>query len=184
MLMKKTHRAWLLLAFCCLLVATMGTTTLLSFFTLPVSTALEVPRAAFTLYTSIMSLMVIVSMPFWGRMLPRIGIRAMVAISGAGAGLSYIAMSYFTSLWQFYVAGIGDHHQLVRAAQGDGHGYRHGLYRSLCSNWQHLPARHDHRSRLAAYLQAAGSRHSGADASGGAVPVQSSVEDRPATLWR
>src|SRR5690554_7521744 len=39
-------------------------------------------------------------------MLPRIGIRAMVAISGAGAGLSYIAMSYFTSLWQFYVAGI------------------------------------------------------------------------------
>jgi len=64
MLMKKTHRAWLLLAFCCLLVATMGTTTLLSFFTLPVSTALEVPRAAFTLYTSIMSLMVIVSMPF------------------------------------------------------------------------------------------------------------------------
>ncbi|WP_150305190.1 MFS transporter [Pseudomonas saliphila] len=84
----------------------MGTTTLLSFFTLPVSTALDVPRAAFTLYTSIMSLMVIVSMPFWGKMLPKIGIRAMVAISGAGAGLSYIAMSYFTSLWQFYVAGI------------------------------------------------------------------------------
>lgn len=103
---EKVHRAWFLLAFCCLLVATMGTTTLLSFFTLPVSTALEVPRAAFTLYTSIMSLMVIVSMPFWGRMLPRIGIRAMVAISGTGAGLSYIAMSYFTSLWQFYVAGI------------------------------------------------------------------------------
>ena len=61
---KKIHRAWLLLACSCLLVATMGTTTLLSFFTLPVSTALGVPRAAFTLYTSIMSLMVIVSMPF------------------------------------------------------------------------------------------------------------------------
>lgn len=103
---EKIHRAWLLLAFSCLLVATMGTTTLLSFFTLPVSTALEVPRAAFTLYTSIMSLMVIVSMPFWGKMLPRIGIRATVAISGAGAGLSYIAMSYFTTLWQFYIAGI------------------------------------------------------------------------------
>jgi len=103
---EKVHRAWLLLACSCLLAAPLGTITLLSFFTLPVSTALEVPRAAFTLYTSIMSLMPLVSMPFWGRMLPRIGIRATVAISGAGAGLAFIAMSYFTSLWQFYVAGI------------------------------------------------------------------------------
>lgn len=103
---EKVHRAWLLLACSCLLAAPLGTITLLSVFTLPVSTALEVPRAAFTLYTSIMSLMPLVSMPFWGRMLPRIGIRATVAISGAGAGLAFIAMSYFTSLWQFYVAGI------------------------------------------------------------------------------
>ena len=103
---EESHMAWLQLAFSCLLVATMGTTTLLSFFTLPVSTVLGVPRAAFTLYTSIMSLMVIVSMPFWGRMLPKIGIRAMVAISGAGAGLSYLAMSQFTALWQFYIAGV------------------------------------------------------------------------------
>ena len=103
---EKYHKAWLQMAFSCLLVATMGTTTLLSFFTVPVSTTLDVPRATFTLYTSIMSLMVIVSMPFWGKVLPKIGVRAVVAICGAGAGLSYLAMSQFTAIWQFYIAGI------------------------------------------------------------------------------
>ncbi|MDD5722865.1 MAG: MFS transporter [Syntrophales bacterium] len=101
----KIHKAWFMMAACFTLMASLGTITLLSFLTRPVSEALGFSRAAFTTYASIAGLMIIVAMPFWSKMLPKIGVRAMVAISGGLSGIAYISMSYFTTLMPFYVAG-------------------------------------------------------------------------------
>ncbi|MDD5722873.1 MAG: MFS transporter [Syntrophales bacterium] len=101
----KIHKAWFMMAACFSLMASLGTVTLLSFLTKPVSEALGFSRAAFTTYTSIAGLMVIVAMPFWGKILPKIGIRTMVAVSGGLTGLAYISMAYFTTLVPFYIAG-------------------------------------------------------------------------------
>lgn len=43
-------------------------------------------------------------MPLWGKIMPKIGIKTMVAVSGAIAGIGLILMSSFTSLMQFYIA--------------------------------------------------------------------------------
>lgn len=70
----------------------------------PVCDALGFQRGTFTVYISIMGLVSALSMPVWGKLVPKIGIKAMVVASGAIAGIGLISMSYFTSLMPFYIA--------------------------------------------------------------------------------
>ena len=101
----KFHKAWLMLFGCICLMSELPTvTTLLSFFVKPVCDAFYFQRGAFTIYVSITAIMTALSMPLWGNIINKIGIKAVVVISGTITGIGLIAMSTSTSLIQFYIA--------------------------------------------------------------------------------
>jgi sugar phosphate permease len=92
---------------CCVIMMSLALqTTCLSLFTKPVSDALGFSRSAFTAYISISGIMLALSMPLWGKLLPRIGIRAMICICGIVTGLCFVLAGRSDSLWQFYAIGV------------------------------------------------------------------------------
>jgi MFS family permease len=96
-----------MLASCCVLMMSLSLqTTCLSLFTKPVTETLGFPRAAFTAYVSILSILVAVAMPFWGRVLPRLGMKRMVCIGGAVTGVVFMLFAGSGSLWQFYAGAV------------------------------------------------------------------------------
>jgi len=102
----KIHKAWLMMAGCMLLMIGMSlNSTVLSQFTKPVADSLHFTRSAFTIYISIMGIISAVSLPVLAKLLPKLGMRWMVTICGAIIGITFILMSYFTTLPQFYLAG-------------------------------------------------------------------------------
>ena len=101
-------RPWLIMIGCCLLMATCFSVpaTCSTLFIAPVCEQFGFTRAAFTISTSIMSLVQIISMPMAGKILgsekvdSRITLSACVLIMGLG----FIALSKATMLWQWYIA--------------------------------------------------------------------------------
>ena len=101
------HQAWVVMIGCCfLLMALALITTGLSFFVLPVSKTLGFERGAFTIYYSLAALVGVFAMPIWGRIIPKIGIKASVAISGAGGAVFMALFSLCRSLIAFYAVGL------------------------------------------------------------------------------
>lgn len=102
----KIHKAWFMLIYSCVLMMSLALhTTCLSLFTQPVSDALGFPRSSFTIYISIAGILTALTMPIWGRLLPKIGMKSIVCLGGVMISLSFFSMSRSDSLWQFYAAG-------------------------------------------------------------------------------
>ena len=74
------------------------------FFT-PVANYFGVARVEFTLYFSIMCVAMIVMLPIAGKLMSNLNLRAVLSACVAVDGVTYIAMSQFTAVWQFYIAG-------------------------------------------------------------------------------
>jgi MFS family permease len=101
------HQAWVVMIGCCFLLMSLALiTTCMSFFVLPVSEALGFERGAFTIYYSLAALVGVFAMPVWGRIIPKLGIKASVAIAGAGGAACMALFSVCTSLVAFYILGI------------------------------------------------------------------------------
>ena len=72
----------------------------------PVSSYFGVPKAAFTMYFSILNLMMMVTLPVAGKMMSKLDLRVMLSACVLLCGGACIAMSRFTAIWQFYITGV------------------------------------------------------------------------------
>lgn len=72
----------------------------------PVSSYFGVSKAEFTLYFSLLNLAMMVMLPIGGKLMSRFDVRAVLSVCVAIDGLTLIAMSFFSAVWQFYLAGI------------------------------------------------------------------------------
>lgn len=75
------------------------------FFT-PVSEYFGVARASFTMYFSILNLAMMFMLPVAGKLMSRIDTRVVLSAAVALDGVALIAMSRFTAVWMFYIAGV------------------------------------------------------------------------------
>lgn len=74
------------------------------FFT-PVSEALGVSKAAFSLYFSIANMAMMVSLPVAGRLMGKMDIRVVLGVSTALCGFGLASFSLSDAVWQFYIVG-------------------------------------------------------------------------------
>ncbi|MDD5807109.1 MAG: MFS transporter [Eggerthellales bacterium] len=74
------------------------------FFT-PVSSSLGVSRSSFALYYSCLSLCCIIAVAICGSVMTRVNMRTNVTACAALCGITLIAMSQFTQVWMFHLAG-------------------------------------------------------------------------------
>lgn len=103
----KMHYGFIIVACCCLM---MGVNVGLSFscagiFYEPVSQAIGVSVGRFGLYMSIMYVASSLMLPLAGKMIERMSARLLFTGSCALMGLTYLAMAFFTNVWEFYVSG-------------------------------------------------------------------------------
>ena len=75
------------------------------FFT-PVSEYFGVARASFTMYFSILNLAMMFMLPVAGKLMSRFDTRAVLSAAVALDGIALVAMSRFTAVWMFYIAGV------------------------------------------------------------------------------
>ena len=66
---------------------------------------LQFSQGSFMLYFTIQGLFVAATLPFAGKLLPRVGMRILVSGGMAVAALAFASMSLFNAEWQWYVAG-------------------------------------------------------------------------------
>lgn len=72
----------------------------------PVAGYFGVPIARFTLYFSILNLAMMVTLPIAGKLMAKADLRIVLSAAVLIDGLSYLAMSQFTDIWMFYIAGV------------------------------------------------------------------------------
>lgn len=72
----------------------------------PISSELGVDVGNFGLYMSLNFLFSTLTLSFAGKMMERYSARKILSICAAIVALTFIAMSQFVALWQFYMAGI------------------------------------------------------------------------------
>ncbi len=104
---EKMHYGFVIVACCCLM---MGVNIGLSFscagiFYEPVSQAIGVSVGKFGIYMSIMYIASSLMLPLAGQMIERMSARLLFTGSCALMGLTYLAMAFFTNVWEFYVSG-------------------------------------------------------------------------------
>lgn len=105
--MKKLHYGYIIIFCCCLM---MGIDVGLSvscagIFYQPVSQSLGISFDSFGIYMSIMFVCSSLLLSTAGEIMTKVGARKTLTISSVILGLDMIAMGFFDSLWQFYVAG-------------------------------------------------------------------------------
>lgn len=71
----------------------------------PVSEALGVDVGKFGIYMSLNFLFSTLTLSFAGKLMERYSVRWILTICSGLTGATYIAMSFFNSVWQFYVTG-------------------------------------------------------------------------------
>ena len=103
----RVHYGYVIVFCCCLM---MGIDVGLSvscagIFYGPVSDSLGIPFDSFGLYMSIMFIFSSLLLSPMGGVMARIGARKTLSVSSAVLGVDMIAMGFFNSLWEFYVAG-------------------------------------------------------------------------------
>ena len=101
------HYGFVIVVCCCLM---MGINIGLSFscagiFYRPVSTDLGVSVGAFGIYMSLMYVASTLMLPHAGKLMERSSARRLLAGNSALMGLTFLAMSASTQVWQFYAAG-------------------------------------------------------------------------------
>lgn len=72
----------------------------------PVANYFGVPRAQFTLYFSILNLAMMIMLPIAGKLMSKMDLRIILSACAAIDGITYLAMSQFTSVPMFYAAGV------------------------------------------------------------------------------
>lgn len=91
---------------CCMIMGAMIATMLsFGFFMDPVTGDLGFERGAFSLYITATSLVGMVSLPVYGRVIARVGTRRVALIAGVWTGACIAALALCTSLVQFYIVG-------------------------------------------------------------------------------
>lgn len=101
------HYGYIIVACCCLI---MGVDIGLTFscagiFYRPVSESLGVSVGSFGIYMSIMYITSTLMLPYAGRLIERYSARWLLTGSSALMGLVFVSMAFYSSLWEFYVAG-------------------------------------------------------------------------------
>ncbi len=71
----------------------------------PVTEALGYSRGGFTLYTTIQSIVAMVSVPIYGEIFRRFSIRKVMLIAATYCCAVYFCLSFATQLWHFYLLG-------------------------------------------------------------------------------
>lgn len=106
-LANRFHYGFVIVACCCLM---MGINVGLTFscagiFYQPVSSALGVPVGEFGIYMSVMYVTSTLMLSVAGAMLERWSARLLFSLNSALMGVTFVAMAFFTRVWEFYVAG-------------------------------------------------------------------------------
>ncbi|MEG1270031.1 MAG: MFS transporter [Ruthenibacterium sp.] len=104
---KKIHRAWLIMIACCFLQAG-GIGALSScagIFFQPVCQDLGFSMGQFSIYLSIQGLFLAFTLPVVGKVLPKFNIRILISVAVALCSGTFMLMSTFTAVWQWYIAG-------------------------------------------------------------------------------
>lgn len=101
------HYGYVIVACCCLM---MGINVGLTFscagiFYQPVSEALGVPVGKFGIYMSVMYVTSTLMLSVAGGMLERWSARWLFTLNSALMGATFIAMAFFSRVWEFYIAG-------------------------------------------------------------------------------
>lgn len=91
---------------CCMIMGAMIATMLsFGFFMDPVTTDLGFERSSFSLYITAISLVGMLTLPVYGRVIERFGARPVALVAGAWTGLCIALLGVCQSLTQFYIAG-------------------------------------------------------------------------------
>lgn len=104
---KKMHRAWLIMIACCFLQAG-GIGALSScagIFLQPVCQELGFSMGQLSMYISIQGLFLAFALPVVGKILPKFNIRILISGAVAICSVTFMLMSTFTQIWQWYIAG-------------------------------------------------------------------------------
>lgn len=101
------HYGFVIVACCCLM---MGINVGLTFscagiFYQPVSSTLGVPVGEFGIYMSVMYITSTLMLSVAGGMLERWSARWLFTLNSAVMGATFVAMAFFNSVWEFYIAG-------------------------------------------------------------------------------
>ncbi|MPM30973.1 hypothetical protein SDC9_77526 [bioreactor metagenome] len=72
----------------------------------PVTEAMGYSRGGFTLYTTIQSIVAMISVPIYGEIFRRFSIRKVMFIAATYCCTVYFCLSFATQLWHFYVLGV------------------------------------------------------------------------------
>ena len=71
----------------------------------PVSNYFEVPKAAFTLYFSILNIFMMLTLPIAGKLMSKMDLRLILSACVGICGIGLICMSFLNAVWDFYIAG-------------------------------------------------------------------------------
>ena len=71
----------------------------------PVSNYFEVPKAAFTLYFSILNIFMMLTLPIAGKLMSKMDLRLILSACVGICGIGLICMSFLNAVWEFYIAG-------------------------------------------------------------------------------
>ncbi len=105
---KKPHYAWLV-AICCGLIAFIVVGMIQNtagIFFQPVAESLGIGRGDFATFVTTQNITTMVILFFAGKVVQKVNIRVLLSACSLVIGGTYIAMSQFTSLYQFYIAGV------------------------------------------------------------------------------
>lgn len=72
----------------------------------PVTEAMGYSRGGFTLYTTIQSIVAMVSVPIYGEIFSKFSIRKVMFIAATYCSAVFFCLSFATELWHFYVLGV------------------------------------------------------------------------------
>lgn len=102
------HYAWLVMfGFGMLMCGTIGAFTVLgSLFFFPVSEAIGCDLSVLTLYVTIQMLAMAIGMPVVGNLLSKVKLPVMLTVATLVEVVSVFSMSFFTEVWQWYVASV------------------------------------------------------------------------------
>ena len=105
---RKIHYAWWIFACCCAVNAcVMGiVANTAGIYLKPVSEEMGWPLAKMNLYLTIIQIVMTVTLPFVGYILPKINIKIAIGVPCFVMGATYALSAYFNSLTHWYIAGV------------------------------------------------------------------------------
>ncbi len=93
-------------AACLIMSAMIAGSVCFGFFMDPVTTDLGLSRGAFSIYFSIVTIVGTITLPLYGRLIAKVGVRKLVVVGGIWTGLAMAALSLCSSLVSFYAVAV------------------------------------------------------------------------------